>query len=92
MIEIPDKPDRPVCSAHGPLKWGYFDDTRQGARWVSFVIEEGGLLAPHVCDNPEAPATRWQPDPVIAARSSWGRALAMEEIAKAKRRTEETDD
>jgi hypothetical protein len=81
VIEIPEKPDRPVCSSHGPLKWGWFTDTKQGPRWVSFTVESGGLLAPHVCDNPEAPAARWQPDPVIAARARRGRQLVEAVLA-----------
>lgn len=69
MIEIPDEPDRPVCAQHGPLKWGYFTGTKQGARWVSFVFDEVGHLEPHVCDDPERPAPRWQPDDVVAERA-----------------------
>lgn len=75
MIEIEDKPDRPVCSTHGPLRWGYFTDTRQGARWVSFTFEPGGLLVPHLCDNRDVPAS-WRPDPAVAERTHRGAALA----------------
>lgn len=70
MIEIPEKPDRPVCSRHGPLRWGWFEDTKQGPRWVSFLTEDGGVLVPHVCDTPDAPAARWQPDAGVAARAT----------------------
>jgi hypothetical protein len=69
VIEIEDKPDRPVCATHGPLRWGWFPDTKQGARWVSFTLEPGAVLVPHVCDDPERPAPRWQPDEVIAERA-----------------------
>jgi hypothetical protein len=67
-MDIPDPPDRPVCAGHGPLKWGWFPTTKQGPRWVSFTVGEGGVLVPHLCDDPERGA-RWQPDELVAARS-----------------------
>lgn len=81
MLTIPDRPDRPICSTHGPLRWGWFTDTRQGARWVSFTFDPGGVLVPHVCDNPEPTPTRWQPDPVVAERAHRGRALVDAALA-----------
>jgi len=81
VLTIEDKPDRPVCAQHGPLRWGYFTDTRQGARWVSFVFVEEGRLEPHVCDNPDLPPSRWQPDPAVAERARRGRALADRVLA-----------
>lgn len=69
MITIEEKPDRPVCASHGALKWGYFTDTKQGARWVSFVFDEAGHLEPHICDDPERPPPRWRPDDAIAERA-----------------------
>lgn len=88
MLTIDEKPDRPVCSIHGPLRWGWFTDTKQGARWVSFNVETappfGAVLVPHVCDNPDAPPVRWKPDPAVAERARLGAALAAETIAAAK--------
>lgn len=92
MLTIPEEPDRPVCSIHGPLKWGYFTDTNRGARWTSWTYETvpvfGAVLVPHVCDNPDAPPPRWRPDPAIAERAARGNALVRETLAKAKERTE----
>lgn len=81
MLSIDDKPDRPVCSTHGPLRWGWFPDTRQGGRWVSWTLESvdglGAVLVPHLCDDPDRPASRWRPDPALAERSvRYGRAIA----------------
>jgi hypothetical protein len=84
-MDIPNPPDRPICAAHGPLKWGWFADTKQGARWVSFTIGEGGVLAPHVCDNPGSPAPRWQPDEAIAARAHEHADLIRERFGWPKR-------
>ncbi len=85
MLTIEDKPDRPVCAQHGPLRWGYFTDTKQGARWVSFVFVEGGRLEPHVCDNPDPAPVRWSPSEEVAERARRGRAYADEVLAtKAK--------
>lgn len=85
MVTIEDKPERPVCSIHGPLCWGWFPDTRQGARWVSWTVETvddlGSVLVPHLCDNPDRPPTRWEPDPVNAERSHRGAALARQVLA-----------
>jgi hypothetical protein len=66
-MDIPNPPDRPICASHGPLKWGYFPDTKQGPRWCSFWLDDGRLV-PHVCDDPERDI-RWQPDEVIAERA-----------------------
>lgn len=79
MIQIDEKPDRPVCSIHGPLRWGYYTDTKQGARWVATWIEIvpglGVVMVPHTCDSPDRPPARWQPDPIVAERAHRGRAL-----------------
>jgi hypothetical protein len=91
VITIEEKPDRPVCAAHGPLRWGWFPDTKQGARWVSFTLEPGGVLAPHVCDNPDQAPIRWQPDPVVAERARRGRALADAVLAGDNPFTEEEE-
>lgn len=84
MLTIEDKPDRPVCATHGVLKWGYFTDTKQGARWVSWTYETvagfGPVLVPHVCDDPDR-TVRWQPDPKIAERAHRGAALASSILA-----------
>lgn len=72
MLTIKEKPDRPVCSIHGALRWGWFTDTRQGERWVSFTLErlgEATALVPHVCDDPDPTPVKWEPDPVVAVRS-----------------------
>lgn len=88
MLTIDEKPDRPICAQHGPLRWGYFTDTKQGPRWVSWTHETvpglGAVLVPHVCDNPDAPPVRWKPDPEVAARARLGAALAAKTIAEAK--------
>jgi hypothetical protein len=68
VMDIPEPPDRPICAGHGPLKWGFFPATLQGPRWVAFTIGEGGVLVPHVCDDPDR-GPRWQPDEVIAERA-----------------------
>jgi len=94
VLTIEEKPDRPVCSIHGPLRWGWFTDTRQGARWVSWTHETvpgfGAVLVPHVCDDPRQPAVRWTPDPLVAERAHRGNALVREALAaaKAQERTE----
>jgi hypothetical protein len=81
VITIEEKPDRPVCASHGPLRWGWFPDTRQGARWVSFTFTENGALAPHVCDDPERPQMRWFPSDAVAATAHRGAALARAVLA-----------
>lgn len=98
-ITIDDKPDRPVCSIHGALRWGWFTDTRQGARWVSFTLEQLGdhtALVPHVCDDPDPTPVRWAPSPEVAERARRGRAYADEILAaKAKssiEKEEQADD
>jgi hypothetical protein len=85
VLTIDDPPERPVCSIHGALTWGYFTGTRQGARWASWTHETvpglGAVLVPHVCDNPDAPPARWKPDPAIAERAARGNALARRVLA-----------
>jgi hypothetical protein len=89
VLSIEDPPERPVCSMHGPLKWGYFTDTKQGARWVSFTFEAGGVLVPHVCDNPDPTPIRWSPSEAVAETARRGRAFADAVLAeKAKERIE----
>jgi hypothetical protein len=90
VIEIEDKPDRPVCASHGPLKWGYFTDTKQGARWVSFVFDEAGHLEPHVCDDPSRPPPKWMPDEQVAEAAHRGAALVRAVLAGDNPFTEET--
>jgi hypothetical protein len=90
VLTIEDKPDRPVCAQHGPLRWGYFTDTKQGARWVSFVFVEDGRLEPHRCDNPDPAPVRWEPDPVVAERSRRGNELVRRVLAGDNPFTEET--
>ena len=80
-MEIPDEPDRPVCAQHGPLKWGYFTSTRQGARWVSFIFDESGHLEPHRCDDPARPPIRWEPSEAVAETARAGAALARRVLA-----------
>lgn len=89
MITIDEKPDRPVCAAHGPLRWGYFTDTKQGARWVSFTFLPGGLLEPHVCDDPGRPPLRWAPSEAVADSAHRGAALARAVLAGDNPFTEE---
>ena len=93
MLTIEDKPDRPVCAQHGPLRWGYFTDTRQGARWVSFTFEAvdglDAVLVPHICDDPGKPPTRWEPDPAVAERARRGNAPARRVLAGENPFTEE---
>jgi hypothetical protein len=91
VIEIEDKPARPICSTHGPLRWGYFTDTKQGARWVSFVFDESGHLEPHVCDDPGRPPIRWEPSEVVAQTAQRGAALARAVLAGDNPFTEEKD-
>lgn len=85
MLSIPEEPDRPICAAHGPLTWGYFTGTKQGPRWASWTHETvpglGAVLVPHVCDNPDAPRTRWQPDPAVAERAHRGADLGRRVLA-----------
>jgi len=81
VITIEDKPDRPICAQHGPLKWGYFTDTKQGARWVSFTFVDGGRLEPHVCDDPDPTPVRWAPSDAVAARARAGADLARRVLA-----------
>lgn len=81
MIEIADKPDRPVCATHGPLRWGWFPETRQGPRWVSFTFDDSGALVPHVCDDPERPAIRWAPSETVAETAHRGAELARRVLA-----------
>jgi len=84
VLTIEDKPNRPVCSIHGALRWGWFTDTRQGERWVSFTLEQLGdstALVPHVCDDPEPSPVRWAPSPEVAERARRGRALADRVLA-----------
>lgn len=89
MLTIDDPPERPVCSIHGALKWGYFTDTKQGARWVSFVFVEDGRLEPHQCDSPDPTPVRWSPSEEVAERARRGRAYADEVLAaKAQSSTE----
>jgi hypothetical protein len=78
-MDIPNPPDRPICAAHGPLKWGWFPATLQGARWVSFIVGDGGVLKPHVCDDPER-GVRWLPAEVIAERSKLHAELIYEQF------------
>lgn len=91
MIEIPDPPDRPVCSTHGRLRWGWFPDTRQGPRWVSFYTGEGRVLVPHVCFDHSPVPVRWEPSPELAATARKGAALARATLAGDNPFTEETD-
>lgn len=91
MLTIEDKPERPVCSIHGPLRWGWFTDTKQGARWVSFTFTDAGTLDPHVCDDPDRSPVRWQPDPVVAERAHRGRALVDAVLAGENPFTEEEE-
>lgn len=84
-MEIPDEPDRPVCSVHGALTWGFFTTTKQGARWASWTHETvtglGAVLVPHVCDDPGKPPARWEPDPLVAERAHRGNALVRRVLA-----------
>lgn len=94
MLSIEDPPERPVCSMHGPLKWGYFTDTNRGARWTSWTYETvpvfGAVLVPHVCDNPDPSPIRWSPSEAVAETARRGRAFADAVLAeKAKERIEE---
>lgn len=95
MLTIPDKPDRPVCSVHGPLRWGWFDDTKQGARWVSWTHETvpvfGAVLVPHLCDSPDKPPLRWEPSAEVAATSRAGAELARRVLAGDNPFTEKGD-
>lgn len=91
MIQIDEKPDRPVCAAHGPLRWGWFPETRQGARWVSFTFAEDGALVPHVCDDPDRPAVRWTPSETVAATAQRGAALVRAVLAGQSPFTEEEE-
>ncbi len=85
MLTIENKPARPVCSIHGPLRWGWFNDTKQGERWVSFNIETvpvfGAVFVPHVCDNPGKPPVRWEPSAAVAETARTGAALARRVLA-----------
>lgn len=76
MLTIDDPPERPVCSIHGPLEWGYFQGAKQGARWVSWTHETvpvlGAVLVPHVCDNPDPTPVRWEPSEAVAATARRG--------------------
>lgn len=95
MLTIEDPPARPVCSIHGALKWGYFTDTRQGARWVSFTLEQLGdrtALVTHVCDDPDPAPVRWAPSPEVAERARAGADLARRVLAGENPFTEETTD
>lgn len=93
-MEIDAKPDKPVCSVHGPLRWGYFTDTKQGARWVSFTLEKvddlGPVMVPHVCDHPDPSPTRWEPSPVVAETAHRGAELARRVLAGDNPFTEES--
>jgi len=89
VLTIEDKPDRPVCAQHGPLRWGYFTDTKQGPRWVSFTFVEGGRLEPHVCDDPDPTPIRWAPSDAVAARAHAGADLARRVLAGENPFTEE---
>lgn len=98
MLTIEDKPDRPVCSVHGALRWGYFTDTKWGAKWTSWTYENvphfGAVLVPHVCDDPDPTPVRWAPSPEVAERAHRGRALAdtiLAEKAKGKERIEKEE-
>jgi hypothetical protein len=90
VIEIPDPPDRPICSTHGPLRWGYFPATKQGPRWVSFYAGDGGVLVPHVCFDHSPVPIRWEPDPARAEIAHRGAALARAILAGDNPFTEET--
>lgn len=96
MITIEDKPDRPICSIHGPLRWGWFTDTKQGARWVSWTHETvpvfGAVLVPHVCDNPDPTPARWAPSEAVAAAAHRGADLARRVLAGDNPFTEEKTD
>jgi hypothetical protein len=81
VIQIEEKPDRPVCATHGPLRWGWFPETRQGARWVSFVFTEDGALSPHICDDPARPLPKWMPDEQVAETAHRGAALVRAVLA-----------
>lgn len=93
MLSIEDKPDRPVCSIHGALRWGYYTDTKQGARWVSSWLETvpglGPVLVPHVCDDPDPSPIRWAPSDAVAARARAGADLARRVLAGENPFTEE---
>jgi hypothetical protein len=84
-MDIPDPPDRPVCARCGPLKWGWFPATRQGARWVSFTIGDEGVLAPHPCGSSDAPAIRWEPDEQVAERAKLRADLIREQLGIPKK-------
>lgn len=85
MLSIDDPPERPICSIHGPLEWGYFPGTKQGARWVSWthemVPEFGAVLVPHQCDSPGKPPVRWEPSEAVAETARTGAALARRVLA-----------
>lgn len=85
MLSIEDPPERPVCSIHGPLEWGYFTATKQGARWVSWTHETvpglGPVLVPHRCDSPDKQPARWQPSEAVAESAHRGADLARRVLA-----------
>lgn len=102
MLTIDEPPPRPVCAQHGRLEWGYFLDTKRGPRWVSWTHETvpvlGAVLVPHVCDDPDRPPARWEPNPAVAERAHRHMDLIREERGwapnrklgeKAQERTEE---
>jgi hypothetical protein len=93
VLTIEDKPDRPICSIHGPLRWGWFTDTKRGARWTSWTHETisglGPVLVPHVCDDPDPTPVRWAPSDAVAARARAGADLARRVLAGEDPFTEE---
>lgn len=85
MLTIEDKPNRPVCSIHGPVRWGFFTDTKQGDRWVSFTFADvpdlGVVLVPHSCTGQGPAPVRWEPDPAVAERAHRGNELVRRVLA-----------
>lgn len=79
-MEIPDQPDRPICTAcMSPLVWLW--SPRKD--WIAFVTEptdDGPRLALHHCDRPASTLGRTKPDPDVATRSR----KRMAEIRRAK--------
>lgn len=76
-MEIPEPPDRPICSGCNELLvWLY---SARKARWVGFIVLTGHRLQPHLCDQriKRLPS----PDPTIIRRNRRGRALATALIA-----------